>query len=90
VVCGGVTYKWNGKRYVGTEDNWSFGYDLGDRKTRALPPDSLVATHKGDREEMAVTPAQHPSSLVGKSWTRADKEPQLDAHDMPVETYIPG
>jgi hypothetical protein len=82
-------FKWNGKRYVGTEDNWSFGYDLGDRKTRALPPDSLVATHKGDREEMAVTPAQHPSSLVGKSWTRADKEPQLDAHDMPVDTYIP-
>jgi hypothetical protein len=82
-------YKWAGKRYVGTEDNWSFGYDLGDKKVRALNPDSLMATHKGEREEMAVTPAQHPSSLVGKSWSRADGEPMLDAHDMPLETYVP-
>lgn len=82
-------YKWAGKRYVGTEDNWSFGYDLGDKKVRALNPDSLMSTHKGEREEMAVTPAQHPSSLVGKSWSRADGEPMLDAHDMPLETYVP-
>lgn len=82
-------YKWAGKRYVGTEDNWSFGYDLGDKKVRALNPDSLMATHKGEHEEMAVTPAQHPSSLVGKSWSRADGEPKLDAHDMPLETYVP-
>jgi hypothetical protein len=82
-------YKWAGKRYVGTEDNWSFGYDLGDKKVRRLNPDSLMATHNGEREEMAVTPAQHPSSLVGKSWSRADGEPMLDAHDMPLETYVP-
>ncbi len=82
-------YKWAGKRYVGTEDNWSFGYDLGDKNVKALNSDSLMATHKGEREEMAVTPAQHPSSLVGKSWSRADGEPMLDAHDMPLETYVP-
>ncbi|MCC8425936.1 hypothetical protein [Mucilaginibacter sp. UR6-11] len=82
-------YKWAGKRYVGTEDNWSFGYDLGDKKVRALNPDSLMATHLGKREEMAVTPAQHPSSLVGKSWSRADGEPRLNARDMPVEAYVP-
>jgi hypothetical protein len=82
-------YKWNGKRYVGTEDNWSFGLDMGDKKVRNLPVDSLIATHKGEREEMAVTPAQHPSSLIGKSWSRENGEPQLDSHDLPVPTYVP-
>jgi hypothetical protein len=82
-------YKWNGKRFVGTEDNWSFGYDLGNRNVKNMNPGSLVSTHKGIREEMAVTPAQHPSSLVGKSWSRADGEPQLNSRDMPVETYVP-
>jgi hypothetical protein len=82
-------YKWAGKRYVGTEDNWSFGYDLGDKKVRGMHPDSLMATHKGQREEMAVTPAQHPSSLVGKSWSRAEGEPQLNSRDLPLDTYVP-
>jgi hypothetical protein len=82
-------YKWNGKRFVGTEDNWSFGYDLGNKNVKGLEPDSLVSMHKGVREEMAVTPAQHPSSLVGKSWSRANGEPQLNSRDMPVETYVP-
>lgn len=82
-------YKWNGKRYVGTEDNWSFGFDMGNRKVQNLPVDSLVATHNGEREEMAVTPAQHPSSLIGKSWSRAAGEPQLDAYDLPEPTYVP-
>lgn len=82
-------YKWNGKRYVGTEDNWSFGYDMGNKKVRNLPVDSLMATHKGEREEMAVTPAQHPASLIGKSWSRAAGEPLLDAHDLPLPTYVP-
>ncbi|WP_214070883.1 hypothetical protein [Mucilaginibacter sp. dw_454] len=82
-------YKWGGKRYVGTEDHWSFGFDLGDKKVRNLPPDSLMATHNGHREEMAVTPAQHPASMVGKSWSRANQEPQLNGHDLPVTTYVP-
>jgi hypothetical protein len=82
-------YKWNGRRFVGTEDNWSFGYDLGNRNVKSMNPDSLASTHKGVREEMAVTPAQHPSSLVGKSWSRAEGEPQLNSRDMPVETYVP-
>ncbi|TSJ39369.1 hypothetical protein FO440_16610 [Mucilaginibacter corticis] len=82
-------YKWAGKRYVGTEDNWSFGYDLGDKKVRSLNPDSLMATHKGEREEYAVTPAQHPASMIGKSWSRANGEPQLNARDLPVDTYVP-
>ena len=82
-------YEWAGKRFVGTEDNWSFGYDLGNKKVIEMNPDSLVSTHLGEIEEMAVTPAQHPSSLVGKSWTRENGEPKLNAHDLPEETYVP-
>ena len=82
-------YKWAGKRFAGTEDNWSFGYDLGDSSLKALNPDSLVSTHLGKKEEMAVTPAQHPSTLVGKSWSRKDGEPILNEFDLPEKTYVP-
>jgi hypothetical protein len=82
-------YEWAGKRFVGTEDNWSFGLDLGDKRVRALKPEELVSTHQGKREEAAVTPAQHPSSLIGKSWTRDKEEPQLNDQDLPVPTYVP-
>ena len=66
---------WAGQRFVGTEDNWSFGYDLGDERVKAMNPDELVSRHNGVKEEAAVTPAQHPSSLIGKSWTREHGEP---------------
>ena len=82
-------YKWGGKRFVGTEDNWSFGYDLGDEKVKNMDPDSLVSTYNGLKEEAAVTPAQHPYSLVGKSWSRQYGEPQLNQYDMPDSAYIP-
>lgn len=82
-------YEWNGKRFVGTENNWSFGYDLGNDKVKAMPPDDLLSLHDGKKEEAAVTPAQHPSSLVGKSWTREQGEPELDEHDLPKPTYVP-
>ena len=62
-------YKWAGRRFIGSEDNWSFGYDLGDERVKAMNPDDLISKHQGIREEAAVTPAQHPSSLIGKSWT---------------------
>ena len=81
--------EWAGKRFVGTEDNWSFGLDLGDPQVAALRPDELVSTHRGRREEAAVTPAQHPSSLVGKSWTRECGEPVLNRYDLPEATYVP-
>jgi hypothetical protein len=82
-------YEWAGKRFVGTEDNWSFGYDLGNNRVKAMGPEELVSTHNGRKEEAAVTPAQHPSSLVGKSWTRERGEPALDEHDLPVPTFVP-
>ena len=82
-------YKWNDKRYVGTEDNWSFGYDMCDDAVKKMNPDSLVAYHKGEPEEAAVTPAQHPMSIVGKCWSRDGGEPKLDKYDMPAEAYVP-
>jgi hypothetical protein len=82
-------YEWAGERFVGTEDNWSFGYDLGDGKVKAMDPMNLVSLHLGKKEEAAVTPAQHPSSLVGKSWTRENDEPPLNEYDLPVSAYVP-
>jgi hypothetical protein len=82
-------YKWAGKRFVGTEDNWSFGYDLGNEHVKAMDPVALASTHDGKREEFAVTPAQHPSSLIGKSWSRAYGEPELNEFDLPVPTLVP-
>jgi hypothetical protein len=82
-------YEWAGKRFIGTEDNWSFGYDLGNDKVRAMPTDELVSRHQGVKEEAAVTPGQHPSSLTGKCWTRTHGEPTLNEYDLPVPTYVP-
>ena len=82
-------YQWAGHRFIGTEDNWSFGYDLGDERVKAMNPHDLVSTHQGVKEEAAVTPGQHPSSLVGKSWSREQGEPELNEFDLPVPTYVP-
>jgi len=82
-------YEWAGKRFIGTQDNWSFGYDMGDKRVSSMNPDDLLSVHDGKREESAVTPAQHPVSLVGKSWTRDKGEPELNDQDLPVPTYVP-
>lgn len=82
-------YEWAGKRFVGTEDNWSFGLDMGNKKVAALKPDELISTHNGQQEEAAVTPGQHPSSLTGKSWTRANGQPPLNEFDLPEPTFVP-
>jgi hypothetical protein len=82
-------WQWAGRRFVGTEDNWSFGLDLGDKRVAAMSPEELVSRHDGQKEEAAVTPAQHPSSLVGKSWTREAGEPTLNQYDLPESAYVP-
>ena len=82
-------YKWAGKRFVGTEDNWSFGYDMANKRVKAMKPDALLSRHKGEKEEAAVTPAQHSASLTGKCWTREAGEPELNEFDMPVPTRVP-
>ncbi len=82
-------YEWAGHRFIGTEDNWSFGYDLGNDQVKAMAPHELVSRHHGVPEEAAVTPAQHPSSLTGKCWTREHGEPELNDQDLPVPSYVP-
>lgn len=82
-------YQWAGERFIGTEDKWSFGYDLGDKRVQKLKPDELVSRHKGKKEQAAVTPAQHSSSLTGKSWSREHGQPELNEYDLPVPTYVP-
>ncbi|MGV8092143.1 MAG: hypothetical protein AB2L24_09810 [Mangrovibacterium sp.] len=88
-------YEWGGKRFVGTEDNWSFGYSMTDPKVKAMKPEELLSTHNGKREQAAVTPAQHPVTMtkenmgVGKSWSRQYGEPKLNEQDMPEPAYVP-
>jgi hypothetical protein len=88
-------YEWGGKRYVGTEDSWSFGYSMADPKVNDLKPEELLSTHQGQREEAAVTPAQHPVTMtsenmgVGKSWSRKYGEPKLNQYDVPDSAFVP-
>lgn len=79
----------DGKPYVGTENNWSFGYDMHDPAVSILAPEKRAALHNGRIEQMCVTPAQHASTLVGKSWTFKNKEPKLNKYDMPQPTLVP-
>ena len=89
-------YKWADERFIGTEDNWSFGYSLAEPEVKAMKPEELLSLHNGKREQAAVTPAQHPVTMVkgdkvgvGKSWSRANGEPELNEYDLPVPTYVP-
>ncbi|MCM1021225.1 MAG: hypothetical protein NC343_03205 [Muribaculum sp.] len=79
----------NNQPYVGTEGNWSFGYDMHDTMVNTLTPAQRAAYHNGVAEQMCVTPAQHASTMVGKSWTVKNREPKLDRKDMPAATYVP-
>lgn len=88
-------YEWNNKRFIGTEDNWSFGYSMADTNIIKMAPNDLVSKHKGRLEEAAVTPAQHPVTMtdvpmgVGKSWSKAYGQPKLNEYDMPDSAYVP-
>ncbi len=88
-------HEWGGERFVGTEDNWSFGYSLADPKVKALSPEELLSTHQGIKEQGAVTAAQHPVTMtdenmgVGKSWSRKNGQPALNEYDLPAPTYVP-
>ena len=82
-------HSWAGAPYVGGEDKWSFGYELNDKKVASLKPEELCSKHQGRLEEMAVTPAQHPISITGKSWRRETLEPPLDGKDMPKRAFVP-
>lgn len=89
-------YEWAGKRFIGTENNWSFGYSMADPKIKSMKPEELLSLHNGKREQAAVTPAQHPVVMVagdsigvGKSWSRQNGQPKLNEYDLPQPTYVP-
>ena len=88
-------YEWAGKRFIGTEDNWSFGYSMADPRIKSMAPEELLSKHDGKVEEAAVTPAQHPVTMtevpmgVGKSWSKRDGEPKLNEYDLPDSAYVP-
>lgn len=82
-------YEWYGKRFIGTEDNWSFGYDLGDKRVQNMSAGELLSRHDGQVEEAAVTPAQHSISLIGKSWSRQYGEPPLNQYYLPDSAFVP-
>lgn len=88
-------YEWAGKRFIGTEDNWSFGYSMADSRIKSMTPEQLASKHDGKIEEAAVTPAQHPVTMtdvpmgVGKSWSKRDGEPKLNEYDLPDSAYVP-
>ena len=82
-------YEWAGKRYVGTEGNWSFGLELNDERVANMKPEERAATWKGRYEQISVTPAQHPIHTVGKSWTIKDGQPAMDMQDMPIKAKVP-
>lgn len=87
----GVDHEHGSDRYVGTEDNWSFGYSMDDERVKVMSPVELASKHLGQVEECAVTPAQHPLGMkgvpmgVGKSWSKATGEPPLNEYDMPID-----
>ena len=80
---------WHDRNWLGQEDCWNFGYDLHEPTIKILPPEKLAGMHDGKVEQMAVTAAQHPCTTVGKSWSRANGQPELDDKDMPGKAYVP-
>jgi len=82
-------YEWRGKHVLDAEDYWCFGYDIHDPRIKDMSPVDLAATHNGVVEQFAVTPAQHAHTIVGRSWTRENGEPELNEFDLPKPTYIP-
>ena len=82
-------HTWAGKRFLGTENNWAYGYELLDAANRSMNPDDLLSRHNGKKEQAAVTSGQHAIWGAGKSWSRSTYEPKLNDQDLPVPTYVP-
>ena len=52
-------YEWANERFIGTEDNWSFGYNMADPRIKDMKPEELLSTHKGKREQAAGPASGH-------------------------------
>ena len=61
---------------------------MHDPQVKALAPAERASLHNGRYEQMAVTPAQHASTMVGKSWTLAAGEPTLNEYDLPRKKFL--
>jgi hypothetical protein len=85
-------HDWSGKKFIGTEDNWSYGYQMNDDRIKKMAPEDLVSRHNDRPEAGSVTPAQHAPtnlSMVGKSWSRKFGEPALNQYDLPESAFVP-
>lgn len=74
--------------FLGKDGNWFFGYNMHDAGLRNMGVNKRVGVMNGRKEMMAVTPAQHSSTMVGKTWTVAGGEPALNQYDMPARKLI--
>ncbi|MCM1021223.1 MAG: hypothetical protein NC343_03195 [Muribaculum sp.] len=77
-----------GETALGVDGNWFFGYEMHDAGLRNKGVEKRVGRMNGRNEMMAVTPAQHANTMVGKSWTIASGEPGLNQYDMPTSKII--
>ncbi len=73
---------------LGKDGYWFFGYDMHDKSVQNLNIDKRIGKKNGRKEMMAVTPAQHSSTMVGKTWTLQGGEPSLNQYDMPNKKLI--
>ncbi|MDE7397199.1 MAG: hypothetical protein K2M98_05695, partial [Muribaculum sp.] len=79
--------------YVGSENNWSFGYDMQDIRINLWDGSTRASYHNGEIEQMAVTPAQHAINMIGKSWKMksgkgvSPNDYSLNEYDMPKRKY---
>ena len=53
------------------------------------PGRTRVSSTTARRKKRPSRPRSIPSSLIGKSWTRENGEPELNEFDLPVPTYVP-
>ena len=80
-------YEWQGKRYVGTEDKWSFG--LTWRQTGTRPAAGRFGLkHKGIKEEV-LSPQHSIHQALPENPGHGNTQPELNEQDLPVPTYVP-
>lgn len=87
----GSTYDFVREEYpMGKDGYWYFGYDMHDPGFRNLGIKKRIGTKNGRNEMMSVTPAQHSSTMVGKTYTIKAGEPTLNQYDLPSKKIIGG
>ena len=57
-------YEWANGRFIGTEDNWSFGYNMADPRIKDMKPRNCSRPIRANANRPAVTSAQHPVTMI--------------------------